>query len=253
MAATGRVGAPRDTDRASVRVSARPAEAGRGHVDAPHGAAAPRQAGRRRTRRKAARPGEILAAALTLFGERGFAATRLEDVADRAGVSKGTVYLYFAGKEALFEAVVGETLGLEIERAERLVDGHRGSQADLLAGLLAQIIAVAGRKEIGAIPKMVIAEAGNFPDLARFYLDNVIKRVFRLLTKVVERGIERGEFRAVDVASTVQVLLAPLLFVAQWRHAFEDLDDAPLDVAAIARAHVDLVLTGLRDRQGANT
>jgi AcrR family transcriptional regulator len=161
-------------------------------------------------RRKEARPEEILAAALASFAERGFAATRLEDVAARAGISKGTLYLYFRGKEKLFEAV--------------------GSQ-------------------VGAIPKLVIAEAHNFPDLARFYLDEVVRRGLRLIGTILRRGIARGEFRPVDVDRTVFCVIAPMLIAALWKNSLEAYDAAPLDVQALARAHLDLLLRGLEAQE----
>ncbi len=199
-----------------------------------------------RARRKEARPAEILAAALDIFAARGFAAAKLDEVAAKAGVSKGTLYLYYRNKEALFEAVVREKLGPEIDRMERMVEGYSGSPSDLLAMIFTQVATLVSRKEIAAIPKMVIAESGNFPDLAQFYFDNVIKRGTSILGRVIGRGVETGEFRVVDVPQAVKVLMAPILFLAQWRTAFEIHDDAPLDVKAFSRAHVDLALAALR-------
>ena len=195
-------------------------------------------------RRKEARPDEILAAALTSFAARGFAATRLEDVAARAGISKGTLYLYFKSKEELFEAVVRTRLLPNLARIEALAASFEGPSAALLERLLLTIAGVVD-SEVGAIPKLVIAEAGNFPDLARFYLDEVVRRGLRLIGVILRRGIERGEFRPVDVDHAVFCVTAPLLIAALWKNSLEPHDHAPLDAAALVRAHLDLLLRGL--------
>jgi AcrR family transcriptional regulator len=195
-------------------------------------------------RRKEARPDEILAAALESFAARGFAATRLEDVAARAGISKGTLYLYFKSKEELFEAVVRARLLPNLERVEALAASFEGPSALLLERLLLTIGGVVG-SQIGAIPKLVIAEAGNFPDLARFYLDEVVRRGLRLIGTILRRGIARGEFRAIDVDHAVYCVIAPMLIAALWKNSLEAYDDASLDAEALARAHLDLLLRGL--------
>jgi AcrR family transcriptional regulator len=183
-------------------------------------------------------------AALASFAERGFAATRLEDVAARAGISKGTLYLYFNGKEELFEAVVRATLVPNLERLEALTATFEGPSGVLLERLLLTIGGVVDSR-VGAIPKLVIAEAGNFPDLARFYLDEVVRRGLRLIGTILRRGIERGEFRQIDVDHTVFCVIAPMLIAALWKNSLEPHDDAPLDAQALARAHLDLLLRGL--------
>ena len=197
-------------------------------------------------RRKEARPEEILAAALDSFAERGFAATRLEDVASRAGISKGTLYLYFKSKEELFKAVVRETLLPNLARVEAMAGTFEGPTASLLERLLLTIAGILGSR-IGTIPKLVIAEAGNFPELARFYLDEVVHRGLGLIGTILRRGIERGEFRPVDVDRTVFCVIAPMLIAALWKNSLEPYGKAPpLDVEALARAHLDLLLQGLK-------
>ena len=195
-------------------------------------------------RRKEARPDEILAAALASFAERGFAATRLDDVAARAGISKGTLYLYFNGKEELFEAVVRAALVPNLERLEALSATFDGPSAQLLERLLLTIAGVVD-SQVGAIPKLVIAEAGNFPELARFYLDEVVRRGLRLIGTIVRRGIGRGEFRPIDVDHAVFCVIAPMLLAALWKRSLEPHDEAPLDAQALAQAQLDLVLRGL--------
>src|SRR5579863_6328670 len=170
-------------------------------------------------RRKEARPGEILDAALACFAERGFAATRLDDVAKRAGVTKGTLYLYFPNKEELFKAVVRQSIVASIARGEALVAGSAEPAPALLERLIhhwAQVIPTPA----SAIPKLVLAEAGNFPDIARFYLDEVVNRGMELIRGVIRAGIARGEFRAVDVESGAFCVMAPMVLAMQWRHSF---------------------------------
>jgi AcrR family transcriptional regulator len=198
-------------------------------------------------RRKEARPDEILAAALVSFAERGFAATRLDDVAARAGISKGTLYLYFRSKEELFKAVVRATIVPNLERVEGLAASFTGPSAMLLERLLLTMAGVVASR-VGAIPKLVIAEAGNFPDLARFYLDEVVRRGLRLIGMILRRGIERGEFRAVDVDHAVFCVIAPMLIAALWKNSLEPHADAPLDTDTLARAHLDMLLRGLETR-----
>jgi len=125
-------------------------------------------------RRKDERPAEIVSAALNLFVERGFMATKLDDVAKQAGVSKGTVYLYFQNKEDLFRAVVQEMVLPEIERIEKVISSHRGSAEDLLRRLVKQWWQNVGESRLSGIPKLIIAEAGNFPGLAQFFVEKVV-------------------------------------------------------------------------------
>lgn len=201
-------------------------------------------------RRKEARPREIVDAALTVFGERGFAAARLDDVAARAGVSKGTLYLYFPNKEELFKAVVRQAILPNLEVAERLLAGAQGPSFAVLETLLTLFAARVLKSRAGAIPKLIIAEAGNFPDLARFYHDEVIRRAFALLAAVLERGVARGEFRPVDVDSTVRLIVAPMLMSALWRSSFEALETHPPDVPALLSAHLDALRRTLAPEGG---
>jgi len=200
-------------------------------------------------RRKEARPGELLEAALECFAERGFAATRLEDVAARAGVTKGTAYLYFKNKEELFEAVVRRYIVPVIEQLEAA--RQPGPVAELLAKVAGLFVEKAYHSKFSAVPKLVIAEASNFPELARFYLDEVVGRGRRLLTMLLRRGIETGEFREVDAEHAAYCMIAPLLFSALWKHSLGPYDSKPLDAAALIRCHLDLYLQGLAPDQSA--
>lgn len=200
-------------------------------------------------RRKADRPTEIVAAALDLFVERGFRATRLEDVALHAEVSKGTLYLYFRNKDALFRAVISEMVVPEIERAEQRARQHRGSQAVLLRELTLLWWQTVGESRLGGIPKLMVAEAHNFPDLARFFLEQAVRRVRRMFARVLRRGVENGEFRACSIAYTVRLLLAPLVFAAIYEHSLRPYDRDPYGARRFVREHVDLFLRGIAKPQ----
>lgn len=200
------------------------------------------------TRRKNARPAELLAAALDLFVDRGFAATRLDDVARRAGVSKGTLYLYFESKEELFKAVIRGGLVPAIERGERMVDEHTGSLAELLEKIIFGWWQEVGNSQLGGIPKLMFAEAKNFPELARFYYQEVISRGYRLLGRVLEEGQCRGEFALVETDHATRIVLAPLVFLLLWRHSFDVCDSRRIDPEIYLRLHMSLILDGLRVR-----
>lgn len=195
-------------------------------------------------RRKAARPGEIVAAGLACFAERGFAATRLEDVAKRAGVTKGTLYLYFPNKEELFKAVVRQAIVTNIARGEALVDEAAETAPTAMARLIDNWSEVM-TTPASAIPKIVIAEAGNFPDIARFYLEEVVHRGLSLFKRLLSAGIARGEFRPLDVEHAAYCVVAPLILGMLWRHSFEPHEGRPFDSEALCRTHLQLLSRGL--------
>ena len=205
-------------------------------------------------RRKEARPSEILDAALDCFAEHGFAATRLDDVAHRAGITKGTLYLYFPNKEELFKAVVAQTLVPNLERGEALLSeaNKRVAEPPSAAALLAQLMhgwAELARLPAGAIPKIVVSEAGNFPDLARFYREQVVDRGMSLLSRVLQFGIGRGEFRAVELDDTVRCIFAPLLLAMLWRHSLGRHEPTGFDPDSLCETHLQLLLNGLKVRR----
>src|SRR2546425_1622575 len=146
-------------------------------------------------RRKDARPGEIVAAALEVFGERGFAATKLADVARRAGVTKGTVYLYFDSKEALFKAVVRETIVPVIAQGEALARSFTGSARELVERLVREYWRLGGGTALAGIPQLMMAEAAPFPELTRLYYDEVVTRRHPLMARAVQRGIKKRAIR----------------------------------------------------------
>jgi AcrR family transcriptional regulator len=201
-------------------------------------------------RRKEARPGEIEAAALDLFVERGYAATKLEDVARRAGVTKGTMYLYFDSKEALFKAVIRGAMLPLFERGEQLIDAHRGTARELLADFIRGWWQSIGESRVSGLPKLIMAEASNFPELARFYHEEVVSRGRRLFARVIERGVASGEFRTVDTPYALRVLGFSVIFAAIWKHSMGACEPEPFDFERYLDAHIDLALNGLLIKAG---
>ncbi|HEY5634453.1 MAG TPA: TetR/AcrR family transcriptional regulator [Burkholderiaceae bacterium] len=171
-----------------------------------------------RRRRKQARPDELIDAALALFVERGFAATRAEDVARRAGVSKGTLYLYFSSKDELLRAVIRERVSTRIEATAKQLEAYDGSSVDLLLEMASQWWLDVLESPASGVFKIIVTEVRGFPELGAFWHSEVIEPGERLLGQVLERGIRRGEFRRVDVASAVHSLVLPFVMLCIHRH-----------------------------------
>lgn len=207
-------------------------------------------------RRKAERPGEIIDAALECFVAKGFMATRLDEVAQRAGVSKGTLYLYFDNKEALFKAVVETLVVPEIDQTEQQIQAFDGSASELISQLVEQWWESVGESQLCGLPKLIIAEAGNFPELASFYVEHVIGRVRRLIAQLISRGVEAGEFKPCEPAYVARLLLAPLVFAAIYQQSLLPYDSEPFEVSAYLKNHLDIFLHGLvatPDKTGVNS
>jgi AcrR family transcriptional regulator len=205
----------------------------------------------RRQRRKETRPQELLEAALSLFVEKGFAATRSEEVAQRAGVSKGTLYLYYPSKEELFKAVVRQSLSSLIAEGQELASSFEGSTGDLLVALMHTWWERVGDTPAAGIHKIILSEVRNFPELAQFYADEVIVPADRLFSGAVERGIARGEFRPLPVHEVAHALMAPMIFLALHRHSVGacSITGGDIDPASVLRTHLELVLRGLEVRE----
>ena len=201
------------------------------------------------SRRKQARPGEILDAALTVFAEKGFAAARMEDIAAKAGVTKGTIYLYFPSKEEVFKSLarqhVGDTLTDAMERAK----DYQGSVRDFLAMMLAIMAEKIERAHLAVLPKIIIGESGNFPELARFWRDEVIDKALAMMSGLIATGIERGEIR--DLPADVppeyvaRLCVAPLVMSIIWRSVFAATDTVPFDYRKFLSLHLDVLMRGL--------
>ena len=210
------------------------------NASSPESSATPRW-----TRRKEARPAEVLKAALAVFVERGFAGAKLDDVAARAGVSKGTLYLYYKNKQELYKAVIREVLASPLADAQQFIAGYEGTTVDLLREIFALWWQRIGSTQLAALPKLVIADAGNFPDLVTFFRDEIDAPRDRLLQGVVQRGIDRGEFRAVHVADVARLLSMPLLSMSLWETAFAAARPPGYDPVRFLQNHLDLLLNGL--------
>src|SRR5262249_25130942 len=195
-------------------------------------------------RRKDTRPAEILAAALEIFGERGYDATRLEDVGRRAGCTKGTVFLYYESKSELFKAAVREAMSSMVRDTEQSVDEHQGSARELLQKVLRLRWEHMNRTRLTGLVKLLLTETGKYPDLARFYNEEFFERTQALLRRVIQKGIDRGEFRSVDVAQAARVVVAPLLFAAVWRHTFEQVAATPILLEQYFTTGLDIMLAG---------
>ncbi len=201
-------------------------------------------------RRKDARPHELLEAALALFVEKGFAATRTEEVARRAGVSKGTLYLYYPSKEELLKAVIAHYLSARIAETAEEVRRIDGPMAPVLREML-----VAWWQQIYASPasgtfKLIISEVRIFPEIAEFYVREVIEPGHELVGTVLRRGIASGEFRAVNIESTVHSLLLPMVMLCTHKHALGACTQHSIDAEKFIADHVELVLSGLLQTQG---
>ena len=197
-------------------------------------------------RRKDARPQELLAAALDLFVERGYAATRLDDVAAQAGVSKGTLYLYFTNKEELFKAVVRENVVPILGEAENTIGNFEGHSANLLREIIHVWWERIGSTKLSGITKLMMAESSNFPEVAKFYHDEVISRGNAMITSLLRRGIERGEFRNIDEIQATNVICAPMLMLMMWTHSFNSCRLEPISPADYLNSFIDLLLHGLK-------
>lgn len=196
-------------------------------------------------RRKDARPGELAAAALELFVERGFAATRLDDVARRAGVSKGTLYLYFDSKEDLFKAVIREGYVTRITEFAERMKAYQGSSADLIRELVNSWWEQIGATKLAGITKLMMSEAGNFPELANFYHDEVVVRGTGLFAAAIQRGIATGEFREVELDHAPRIACAPVIMLMLWRNSFDLCGTHQMDARAFLDAHTDMLLHAL--------
>ncbi|WP_300556319.1 TetR/AcrR family transcriptional regulator [Limnohabitans sp. Rim8] len=201
----------------------------------------------KRERRKQDRPGELIEAALDLFVEKGYAATRVEEVAARAGVSKGTLFLYFPSKEDLFKAVVRENIVASVAQGAAEVAQFQGSSSELIEWMMLQWWRRYGATKASGISKLVMSEASNFPDLVDFFRTEVITPAHALVRSALQRGIDRGEFFAVNVDLTLHSVMSPLLFLVMWKHSMGPCcpSHEQIDPEAFIALHAQLLARGL--------
>jgi AcrR family transcriptional regulator len=202
-------------------------------------------------RRPEARPEEILCAAVQVFGEEGFARTKLEDVARKAGVSKGTLYLYFDSKDTLFREMVKARITPVFAEAEQAIRGFQGSARALLEWMIRCMWDTIRRPEMIHIARIVHAELASFPELARFYFDEVIQRNRALLREAVERGLATGEFRRVSHDFILRAVPSLLVHGAMYQRGFGVYDPTPITDDQLLEGVLDLVMNGVLTRPDA--
>lgn len=198
-----------------------------------------------RRRRPEARPAEILSAALDLFAEKGFSATRMEDVASRAGLSKAAIYLYFKDKISLLAALVEDMASSNLAIVGGIAAGHQGPVAPLLRQIM---VFMAGRLRQTRFPdlvKIIISESRAHPEIGRLYLETVIRHGLPMFETLLRRGVEQGEFRPIDPALAAKSVVAPVLLAAIWKTVFEPLGAETLDMDGFATQHIDIMIRGL--------
>ncbi|MGA0600209.1 TetR family transcriptional regulator [Caulobacter sp. KR2-114] len=196
-------------------------------------------------RRKTARPGEIEAAALEIFAERGFAAARLEEIAERAGLSKAALYVYYPNKTELFRAVVGTRAAPDIDGIARILETADVPFAELARAMLARMAETLGRPGVRSLARMVIAEGRNFPEIARLWHDDVVARALTAMTTAIARAQARGEVRPGTPRLMALSLIGPMMLGALWIEVMQPAGGEPLDLAALAAEHFDTVAAGL--------
>ena len=196
-------------------------------------------------RRSEERPREICAAALEVFAEKGFAAAKLDEIARRAGVSKGTLYLYFPSKEDLFRAVVRNAVVPNLEVMTAALGSTDQSFAEIVTMLLARFADNARRLPVGAVAKMVIGESRNFPELARVWHDEVASKAIAAVATLIEGAQRRGEVRPGDARLFAFSLMGPMILGALWTTTLVPAGGKPVDLETLARQHAETVLSGL--------
>ena len=204
----------------------------------------------KRERRKEARPGELLAAALDLFVEKGFAATRAEEVAARAGVSKGTLFLYFPSKEELFKAVVRENISGRFKEWNEEFEAFEGTTPDMVRYCMRVWWERIGATKASGITKLIISEARNFPDIAAFYHQEVIEPGQTLIRRILQRGVDRGEFHITDIEYAAYSIIAPMIFLIMMKHSLGACmpQEHQADPQRYLRSQVETLLHGLCSR-----
>jgi AcrR family transcriptional regulator len=203
----------------------------------------------KRERRKEARPGELLDAALSLFVSKGFSATKVEDVAASAGVSKGTLFLYFSSKEDLFKAVIRANLADHFPAWNQEFEEFLGTSPAMLEYAMLSWWQRIGSTDARGITKLVMSEANNFPEVVQFYDQEVIRPGHELFQRILQRGIDRGEFVDFNTEQAVHSLVSAIVYVTMWKHALAcNASHNTLNPETFLRNHVDLMVQAWRQR-----
>ncbi len=196
-------------------------------------------------RRKQARPAEILDAAMAVFAEKGFAAARMEDIALKAGVTKGTIYLYFPSKEEVFKSLAREQVGHSLILATEQAEKYEGSAFDFLKFFYARFFECVLQSDVAVLPKIIIGESGNFPELARFWREEVIEKATDMLSAVIAKAIARGEIRALPIDHIAKLAMAPVLMCLVWHTTFEKTSDRTFNYTEYLATQCDVFFKGL--------
>jgi AcrR family transcriptional regulator len=228
-----------------------PTRAERAPARATPGNAAPVRRTPKFRRRAEARPDEVLDAALDLFIEKGYAAARVEDIARRAGLSKGAVYLYFPSKEAILAALVRRAIVPIAESAVATLGAAPGNPRDTFLMLFRLMRERLGHPRVLAIPKLIVREVGAFPELAEMYRREVIDRALPVLVGVVRRGVENGLFRPVDPELAVRSIIGPIAMHLLMAEVFGLVPEGGLDLEGLIETHIDILFNGLINREQA--
>ncbi|GAB3802136.1 TetR/AcrR family transcriptional regulator [Spirosoma humi] len=196
-------------------------------------------------RRKEARPTEIIEAAMQVFIEQGFAAAKLDDVAKRAGIVKGTLYRYYDTKEDLFRAVVQFAVETHLQAIEQVASAFQGSLRELVPTLLIRAAEGMGQSHIPALARLVISESRSFPDLARIWHDNIVAKLLSLLTSLITEAQARGEVQSGDPKVHAFSIVGPIVMALLFHEVLGTASDHAPDLGTLARQHAETVLRGL--------
>jgi len=197
-------------------------------------------------RRKDQRPVEILTAALGLFVSKGFAATKIDDIAKQAKVSKGTVYLYFESKDELFKKMVHEIMVPKISEVEEYIATYQGSQIELLKLVIRRWWKTIKASGLIGIPKLIISEADKFPDLTRFYMKEVIHRIQSVLVNILVDGIKSNELRNIEPVLSARVIMSSLVYFSMWDVSLKKYDRKDLNVEDLIEQQISILVNGIQ-------
>ncbi len=221
-------------EKNSVKMDVRAAKTSRGKTQTP-----------KFRRRAAARPDEVLDAALELFLEKGFAATRVEDIARRAGISKGSVYQYFPSKQALLEGLVKRALSPMTAEALRMVTSFEGDPRTIITMIMAMLALRFKDRKILAIPKLIMREAVSFPEIAQMYRTQILDSAIPILVNLIKRGVREGYFRRVDPELTLRSIMGPIVVHIFLSEIFGIEPEGGLSMESLVQNHVDILFDGL--------
>lgn len=196
-------------------------------------------------RRAADRPDEVLDAALALFIEKGFAATRVEDIATRAGLSKGSVYLYFPSKDAVLEALVKRAVSPIADTALSVLEGYEGDPKPVIATVFKIIAGRLADPNAIAVPKIVLREVVQFPQLAQMYRHEVLDKVMPALRQLIARGVDRGYLRPVDPDLTIRSVIGPLIAHLMLAEVFDLTPEGGISLEKLIDNHLTILFDGL--------